>query len=105
MSLSKEPLRTKRNNCFCGGSVKHFKNRFSTLTVYTESGPFICQHLEYRCSDCSRGFYFGYSTEVDLQGKEEDKDDDDVKRKYSKLYDEDCLEQEVRKVYYKYYRI
>ena len=148
MSLSKEPHQTKQNRCYCGGSVKHFKNRFSTLTVYTEDGPFTCKHLEFRCNSCSKGFYFGYSTEVEVDDHAKDaavskdapvfkdaadsndaavskdasdakdvadsKEDTDAKnvaveyeeRKFSKLYDEDCLEQEVRLVefslFYKY---
>ena len=96
MSMYKEPLKTKRTRCLCGGLVKPFKNRSSTLTVYTREGPFTCQHLESRCSFCSRRFYYGYSTEVVIDGDaDEDKADELGGRKYSKLYEEDCLEQEV----------
>ena len=97
MYLSKEPLKTKRTHCFCGGNLKPFKNRFSTLTVYTESGPYQCEHHEYRCTECSKGFYFGYSTEVEVPG-DDAKDDDESKRKYVKQYEEDCLEQDVSNV-------
>ena len=93
MSLLKGPLKTKRSKCSCGGNVRHFNNnRFSTLTVYTEDGPFKCKHLEFRCIKCARGFYFGYSSEV----VENDITEADIpKKKYNKNYEEDCLEQEV----------
>ena len=92
MSLSKEPLKTKWSTCVCGGSVKHFRNRYSTLTVYTETGPYTCKHLGYRCTDCSRGYYFGYSSVSEV---EEECLKNDVRRKFTQLYDEDCLEQKV----------
>ena len=91
--LSKEPLKTKRSRCSCGGSVRHYQSRFSTLTVYTEDGPFQCKHLEFRCIKCLRGYYFGYSS--DVKGKEDDDLEDSNKRAFKKLYEEDCLEQEV----------
>ena len=91
--LSKEPLKTKRSKCSCGGSVRHYQNRFSTLTVYTEDGPVRCKHLEFRCIKCLRGYYFGYSS--DVRGKDVDALEDSNKRAYKKLYEEDCLEQEV----------
>ena len=89
--LSKEPLKTKRSKCSCGGSVRHFQNRFSTLTIYTEDGPVNCKHLEFRCIKCLRGYYFGYSSDVIDKDTSEDKS----KRAYNKVYEEDCLEQEV----------
>jgi len=91
--LSKEPLKTKRSRCSCGGSVRHYQSRFSTLTVYTEDGPFQCKHLEFRCIKCLRGYYFGYSS--DVKGKEDDDLEDSNKRAFKKLYEEDCLEKEV----------
>ena len=91
--LSKEPLKTKRSKCSCGGSVRHYQNRFSTLTVYTEDGPVQCKHLEFRCIKCLRGYYFGYSS--DVRGKDDDALEESSKRAYKKLYEEDCLEQEV----------
>ena len=66
--LSKEPLKTKRSKCSCGGSVRHYDNRFSILTVYTEDGPMTCKHLEFRCIKCRRGYYFGYSSDVKEAG-------------------------------------
>ena len=88
--LSKEPLKTKRSTCSCGGSVRHYDNRSSTITVYTEDGPVMCKHLEFRCVKCRRGYYFGYSSDV-----MKDSDSGDGKRIFNKLYEEDCLEQEV----------
>ena len=86
--LSKEPLKTKRTKCSCGGKVQSFQNRYSSLTVYTEDGPFQCKHLEFRCIKCLRGYYFGYSSDVSVK-------DDEEKKSFKKNYEEDCLEQEV----------
>ena len=90
--LSKEPLKTKRSKCSCGGSVRHYDNRFSLLTVYTEDGPVTCKHLEFRCIKCRRGYYFGYSSDVKDEG---DTGSGDEKKIFNKVYEEDCLEQEV----------
>ena len=88
MSLPDE-FKTKRSSCNCGGEVKSFKNRFSDITVYTEEGPKRCKHLEFRCSDCSKGYFFGYSTEI------VNKDLKNDKKVFKKMYEEDCLENEV----------
>ena len=66
------------------------------LTVYTQSGPYSCHHLEYRCISCSKGFFHGYSTEVEQVELDDGDSDDEGKRRYTKLYEEDCLENEVR---------
>ena len=88
--LSKEPLKTKRSKCSCGGDIRHFKNRFSTVTVYTGDGPVQCKHLEYRCARCMKGYYFGYSSDVSSVNQAEES-----KKTFKKIYEEDCLEQEV----------
>ena len=88
--LSKEPLRTKRSKCSCGGDIRHFKNRFSTVTVYTGDGPVQCTHLEYRCVRCMKGYYFGYFSDVSSENQP-----DECKKTFNKIYEEDCLEQEV----------
>ena len=89
--LSKESLRTKRSMCSCGGDIRHFKDRFATVTVYTRDGPVQCQHLEFRCTRCMKGYYFGYHSDVS------DMKSEVSKKIFNKMYEEDCLEQEVRR--------
>ena len=88
--LSKESLKTKRSQCSCRGDIRHYKNRHSTITVYTGDGPVQCKHLEYRCTRCMKGYYCGYFSDVCSDDKAEEN-----KKTYKKIYEEDCLEQEV----------
>ena len=80
-------LKTRQKFCSCGGMIAQHKNRLSRVTIYTATGPFEAEHLEYRCKQCGKGYFYGYST--DSVDKE-----DETKQLY-KLYDEDCLECEV----------
>ena len=66
----------------------HYKERSSSVTLYTENGPVSAEHLECRCKSCSRGYFYGYYTDkVDTGSADEDKT--------FKYYEEDCLESQV----------
>ena len=84
-------LQSKRKFCLCGGIIAHFRNRFSSVTIYTETGPISVEHLECRCKKCGKGFYYGYSTD---STEDDDTTKAKTKRQY-KFYEEDCLECEV----------
>ena len=57
--------------------------------MYTETGPMEVEHLECRCRKCSKGYYFGYASDNQIDDEEEG-----PKRQF-KFYEEDCLESEV----------
>ena len=81
-------LKTKRKFCVCGGTIVHV-GRKAHVTIYTETGPMEVEHLECRCRKCSKGFYFGYASDIQIDDEEEG-----PKRQF-KFYEEDCLESEV----------
>ena len=83
-------LQTKRKFCSCGGTIAHYRNRVSSLTIYTETGPLAAEHLECRCKKCNKGYFYGYATDTVV----EEEESSNAKKQY-KLYDEDCLECEV----------
>ena len=83
-------LKTKRKFCSCGGTIAHI-GRSSQITIYTQHGPIEAEHLESRCRKCRKGYYFGYTSEADVDHT------DDKSRKFFKYYEEDCLEAEVIK--------
>ena len=56
-------LETKRKFCLCGGVILRYKDRLAQITVYTETGPIMMEHLESRCRKCSRGYFYGYASE------------------------------------------
>ena len=69
----------------------HYKDRSSKVTIYTQSGPILAEHLECRCKKCNKGHFYGYTSD---QSGEEDQGLN-VSKKMLKYYDEDCLEAEV----------
>ena len=72
-------LKTKKSFCPCGGQVKPWLNRVTSLVIYTNNGTIDGKHQEYRCSKCGVGFWHGFSVNKS-----------DGKMKYS--YEDDCLE-------------
>ena len=82
-------LQTRRKFCSCGGTIVHHRDRSSQVTVYTETGPLLVEHLECRGKKCSRGHYYGYATDT-----VEDQEDANARKQY-KFYEEDCLESQV----------
>ena len=83
-------LKTKRKFCSCGGTIAHI-GRSAKITIYTQQGPVEAEHLESRCRKCRKGYYFGYTSEADVDHT------DDESKKFFKYYEEDCLEAEVIK--------
>ena len=69
-------------NCFCGKKII-VTGRFALIHVYTRSGTKTAKHIEKRCWNCGRGFFYGFSTE----GKQKD-------GKMRIQYDETALENE-----------
>ena len=85
-------LQTSRRFCTCGGTIAHYKERFSNVTIYTQTGPIMMEPLESRCKSCNKGWYYGYTSDI----SSEDKKGGIVNhKKQFKIYDEDCLESEV----------
>lgn len=74
----------------CGGSIVA-RGRSTLVTLYSEDGPLEAEHLESRCRDCSKGFYYGYWTDTVVMDEEGTSNE----KKYFKYYDEDCLESKV----------
>ena len=54
-------LETKRKFCLCGGVILRYKDRLAQITVYTETGPIMLEHLESRCRKCNK--CYGYASE------------------------------------------
>ena len=84
-------LQTKRRFCSCGGVICLYKDRVSHVSIYTETGPIMIEHLESRCKDCNKGYFYGYTSDSTM----EDQLNTVNSKKHCKLYEEDCLEAEV----------
>ena len=82
-------LKSKRKFCSCGGTIAHYRNRVSKVTIYTQTGPVEVEHLECRCKKCDRGYYYGYASDTVAVAGEES-----ASKQY-KIYEEDCLESEA----------
>lgn len=87
-------LQSKRKFCSCGGAILRYKERFSQVTIYTETGPIMVEHLECRCKECNKGFFYGYTSD----SSSEDQECKSTSKRNFKIYDEDCLEAEVLKL-------
>ena len=51
----------------------------------------MIEHLESRCKDCSKGYFYGYTSDTSV----DDQLNTVNSKKHCKLYEEDCLEAEV----------
>ena len=85
-------LKTSRKFCTCGGTIAHYKERYSNVTIYTQTGPIRMDHLESRCKTCNKGWYYGYTSDC---SSEDQKGGTVSYKKQFKIYEEDCLESEV----------
>ena len=88
-------IQTKRKYCVCGGILGQHRDRASQVTIYTESGPILVEHIESRCKTCNKGYFYGYTS--DCTGDDLEKAEEEVlnKKRQFKYYEEDCLEAEV----------
>ena len=96
-------LQTKRKWCVCGGVLGQHKDRSSKVTIYTESGPILVEHLECRCRTCSKGYFYGYTS--DCSGDDQEKAEMNDRKRQFKYYEEDCLEAEVGSIYSEFFVI
>ena len=70
-----------------------YKERSSHVTLYTQSGPIKADHVECRCRECSKGYYYGYTCDSSME--EQEMGEKVASKKMFKTYEEDCLEAEV----------
>ena len=85
-------LQTKRKFCSCGGAIVQYRDRYSEVTIYTQTGPIMVEHLECRCRVCNKGYFYGYSSDSSGEDHERAEHSVNYRKRHIKVYEEDCLE-------------